>query len=66
MSVPTLEDVYAALAEGVDRSGPEHEAMFLSKVCLLLAHDLDDPAKVLARIKDAQINMKAMRPAVKP
>jgi hypothetical protein len=34
-----LEKVYEALALGIDRASPEHEALFLAKLVLLLAHD---------------------------
>lgn len=61
MPEKTLEDVYAALAEGIDAAGPEKEAMFLSKVALLLANEISDPERVLQLIADAQLNMDAMR-----
>lgn len=61
MTEKTLEDVYAALAEGIDGAGPEKVAMFLAKVALLLAKETGDPARVLALIADAQKNMEGMR-----
>ncbi len=61
MTDPTLEGVYSALAEGIDTHGPEKSEMFLAKVCLLLAHELDDAPRVMKLITDAQRNMKAMR-----
>ena len=57
----TIEDVYAALAEGIDRHGPEASEMFLAKVALLLAEDSGDPARTLRLISDAQRNMDGMR-----
>ena len=57
----TLEDVYAALADGVDAHGPEKGAMFLAKVCLLLAEELDDADRALELIQAAQTNMLGMR-----
>ena len=61
MPEKTLEDVYAALAEGIDAAGPDKEAMFLSKVALLLANEISDPERALQLIADAQLNMDAMR-----
>ena len=57
----TMEDVYAALAEGIDRHGPESSEMFLAKVALLLAEDSGDPDRALQLISDAQRNMDGMR-----
>lgn len=57
----TLEDVYAALADGVDAHGPEKEGMFLAKVCLLLAEELGDADRALELIQAAQTNMLGMR-----
>jgi hypothetical protein len=34
-----LEKVFETLALGIDRAGPQHEALFLAKLVLLLAHD---------------------------
>ena len=61
MTDKTLDDVYTALAEGIDRHGPDKAQMFLAKVCLLMAQDLEDPARALALIDAAQLNMNAMR-----
>ena len=57
----TMEDVYAALAEGIDRHGPEASEMFLAKVALLMAEDSGDPDRALRLISDAQRNMDGMR-----
>ena len=56
-----LEAVYAALAEGIDRHGPEKSEMFLAKAALLLAAALDDQDRALRAIADAQRNMNGMR-----
>lgn len=56
-----METVYAALAEGIDRHGPKRSEMFLAKVCLLLAEELDDAARSMELIEAAQTNMKEMR-----
>jgi|TARA_X000000950_G_scaffold178987_1_gene217167 hypothetical protein len=57
----TMDDVYAALAEGIDRHGPEASEMFLAKLALLLAEDSGDPDRALRLIDDAQRNMDGMR-----
>lgn len=60
-SMTNLETVYAALAEGIDTSGPEKSEMFLAKAALLLAQALDDQDRALQAIADAQRNMTGMR-----
>lgn len=37
-----IEDIYEALAEAIDRAGPENEAVFLTKLALTLGAKLDD------------------------
>ncbi len=61
MTKKTMEDVYAALAEGIDSAGRDKESFFLSKVALLLADRLNNPELVLKLIADAEKNMDGMR-----
>ena len=61
MSEMSMETVYTALAEGIDRHGPETSDMFLAKVCLLLAEELGNAERSLELIEAAQMNMKEMR-----
>lgn len=61
MTDKTLEDVYERLAEGIDQAGEEHDLMFMSKVALLLANELNDPARVIDLIEAAELNMMGMR-----
>jgi hypothetical protein len=49
----TLEDFYANLAEAIDTAGPHREALLLSRLALLLAHALDDPARAVALVSEA-------------
>ncbi|MDA0340335.1 MAG: DUF2783 domain-containing protein [Proteobacteria bacterium] len=42
LSFEDLERVYALLAETIDGLGPEREALFLSKLTLVLAQALGD------------------------
>ena len=50
---PNLEDVYAALAAAIDEAGPRYEGLLLSKLALLLAHELNDPGRVLDLMEQA-------------
>ncbi|MGE3248409.1 MAG: hypothetical protein AB7F96_04805 [Beijerinckiaceae bacterium] len=61
MTDKTMEDVYAALAEGIDAAGREKETMFLAKVSLLLAQELGDAGRALQLIAAAQANMEGVR-----
>jgi len=63
MNDANMEDVYTALADGIDAAGRDKEAMFLAKAALLLAQELGDPARALELIADAQKNMDGMRPS---
>ena len=60
-SMVDLEAFYAAMAEGIDRQGPDHSEMFLAKAALLLAEALGDEDRALQAIADAQRNMTGMR-----
>lgn len=60
MTGSTLEDVYAAVADGIDEAGPDREALYLSKVVLLLANALDDPDKALALVREALDGLDGM------
>jgi hypothetical protein len=53
LAVEDLEAVWERLAEAVDRAGPEREALFLSKLAVLLADALGDRARVERLIEAA-------------
>jgi hypothetical protein len=53
LAVEDLEAVWEQLAEAVDRAGPEREALFLSKLAVLLADALGDRARVERLIQAA-------------
>lgn len=38
-----IEAIYEALAEAIDRAGPEYETVFLTRLALTLGAKLDDP-----------------------
>lgn len=42
LSTEANERLYDALAQAIDRVGPENEALFLTKLALLLANQLAD------------------------
>jgi hypothetical protein len=63
MTATTLEDVYAAMAEGVDNAGPDREALFLAKTALLLADALNDPDRAVALIQAARDGLDGMAKA---
>jgi hypothetical protein len=44
MPFDDLEAVYEALATAIDTAGTEREALFLTKLALLLGHELGDAA----------------------
>lgn len=60
MSKATLEDVYAAVADGIDEAGPQKEALYLSKIVLLLANALDEPDKALALVRGGLDDLDGM------
>jgi hypothetical protein len=49
-----LEQVYDWLAPAIDEVGPEKEALFLSKLCLTLAHNAGELSVVEEAIHIAQ------------
>ena len=51
---PDMEDVYAALAQTMDQIGPEREALFLSKLALLMAQHATNPGQVIDWIVQAR------------
>ena len=48
-----LEDVYDLLAEAIDRAGPDHETLYLTKLALVLGHFLGDKARISEAIEIA-------------
>jgi len=49
LDVPSLEDAFDLIAEGVDEAGPDNERLYLAKLALTLAHRLGD----LEAVRDA-------------
>jgi hypothetical protein len=53
LTIPQLEQVYDALAQAIDRAGPTHTELFLTKLNLLLANEIGDDARVQTWIESA-------------
>lgn len=48
-----FEAIYEELAQAIDRAGPEKEALFLTRLALLLAHRAGDAAAVRQAMAEA-------------
>ncbi len=48
-----LESAYETLAMAIDSAGPEQEALFLTRLALLLSHELGDLAAFRSAIRTA-------------
>lgn len=57
LDFPGLERVYDLLANTIDDVGQDNEALFLSKLCLLLAHEIPDISKIEAAIAVASLDI---------
>jgi len=53
MSFEDIESAYEALAIGIDTAGAQREALFLTRLALLLGHELDDITAFRSAIKAA-------------
>ena len=42
MPFEDFETAYETLATAIDRAGPDHEALFLTRLALVLGHELGD------------------------
>ena len=51
--IENLETLWELLAEAIDRAGPEHEVLFLSKLALLLGNELQNANRVASLIEIA-------------
>jgi hypothetical protein len=48
-----FEAAYESLAVAIDSAGPEHEALFLTRLALVLGHELGDIAVFMNAIRTA-------------
>lgn len=53
MSFDEMEAAYELLATAIDRAGQADEALFLTRLALLLAHDLGDLSRFGAAVEAA-------------
>jgi hypothetical protein len=53
MPFEDLESAYETLAMAIDSAGPEQEALFLTRLALLLSHELGDVAAFRSAIRTA-------------
>jgi hypothetical protein len=58
MTQAELETIFDALAQGIDQAGEASE-IFLAKVCLALAKDIDKADRVLDILAKAEANLDA-------
>ena len=57
LSTTALEQVYDQLAEGITQAGADKEALFLTKLALLLANQVGDAVQVSESIDEALKNL---------
>jgi len=53
LTLPDLESVYDLLAEAIDRAPEGRSELMLTKLVLLLAQELGDPARLEALVASA-------------
>ena len=51
MPFKSLESFYESLAEAIDAAGPQDRELFLTRLALMLANELDDADKALSAIE---------------
>ena len=61
LSVEANERLYDALAEAIDLAGHKHEALFLTKLVLLLANQLGDEVAVDDALAAAAAQLQSAR-----
>lgn len=59
MNPTDLERVYGVLAETLDKVGTAKSELFLSKLALLLSHEIGDAKTVLGLVEMAALNLDA-------
>jgi hypothetical protein len=52
-----LEKVYDLVAAAIDEAGPDREVLFLSKLCLTLAHNIKDVSIIEEAIEIARLGL---------
>lgn len=57
LHITDLEQTYDQLAMAIDDATPARSELFLTKLVLLLAHELADPPRFEAMVREAQVNL---------
>ena len=52
-----LEKAYDLIAEALDEVGPTKEALFLTKLCITLAHNIEDIKLIEESISIARLDL---------
>lgn len=61
LNLDGLEQVQQQLAEAIDQAGPDHEALLLTKLALLLSNHIGDAAIVADAISTALQDLPEQR-----
>jgi hypothetical protein len=59
LSLPDLESTYDLLAEAIDNAPAGTSELMLTKLALLLANELGDPARVRALVQSALADLQS-------
>jgi hypothetical protein len=65
MSFEDLEAAYEALAMAIDSAGAQREALFLTRLALVLSHELGDVAAFKKAVKTALEGLEQAPPSAK-
>jgi hypothetical protein len=65
MSFEDLEAAYEALAMAIDSAGAQREALFLTRLALVLSHELGDVAAFKNAVKTALEGLEQAPPSAK-
>lgn len=58
LSLPDLESTYDLLAEAIDNAPAGTSELMLTKLALLLANELGDPARIRALVQSAGADLQ--------
>jgi Protein of unknown function (DUF2783) len=58
LSLPDLESTYDLLAEAIDNAPAETSELMLTKLALLLANEVGDPARIQALVQSALADLQ--------
>ena len=59
LSLPDLESTYDVLAEAIDNAPAGASELMLTKLVLLLANELGDPARIQALVQSALTDLQS-------